>query len=360
MAVVTVKELIESGVHFGHQARLWNPKMRSFIHGKKNKIHVIDLKETVRGLLRGRHFLYRLAAAGAQILFVGTKRQIKEVVAGEAERVNMPVVIERWIGGTLTNYHTIRSRLDRLDDLEKLEVDGTFEKHSKKAQSMMRREMRKIRRNLGGVRNLEGLPGAMVVIDPKHEEIAVKEAAKMNVPVVAILDTDCDPDWIDIPIPGNDDALRSVQLLLTSLVDSIVEGKQNMVAEANRFRSEVPQIRGREEQRGRAGGRSGGRSGGRRGGPPPRSDAGGARSAPGGRFADKRSGTAESVSFGRQTEEEVQASKAVPADKPAEGSTPPAAQPDAAQPDAVQPPTAQPDAAKPDAPSSGSDANPGT
>ncbi len=245
MAVVTAKQLIESGVHFGHQASLWNPKMGRYIHGKKNLIHVIDVRQTVRGLLRARHFLFRLAAGGAQILFVGTKRQIKDVTAGEAERVGMPVVTERWIGGTLTNYHTIRSRLDRLDELERLEADGTLAKYSKKRQSMLRREMRKIRRNLGGVRTLEGLPGAMVVIDPRHEDIAVKEAAKMNVPVIGILDTDCDPDLIDIPIPGNDDALRSVQLLLGSLVDAVVDGRQNMDA-GMQLRTAVPEIRGRD------------------------------------------------------------------------------------------------------------------
>lgn len=322
MARVTVNELIESGVHFGHQASQWNPKMKGFIHGKKNQIHVIDLKETIKGLLRSKHFVGRLTAAGAQILFVGTKRQIKEVVASEAARVGMPVVTERWIGGTLTNYHTIRSRLDRLEELEKLETDGGMEKHSKKAQSMMRREMRKIRRNLGGVRNLEGLPGCMVVIDPKHEDIAVKEAAKMNVPVVAILDTDCDPGLIDIPIPGNDDALRSVSLLLHQLVDSAVNGKANMVAEDQRIRTMVPEIKGREEQRQQRGGGRG------RGGPGGRGGFGGGggggdRSASG-RFGDSttKGGPATSVSFGRQTEEEMaQATKkdgdAAPADAPA-------------------------------------------
>ncbi|MCB9881638.1 MAG: 30S ribosomal protein S2 [Planctomycetes bacterium] len=302
MARVTVNELIESGVHFGHQASQWNPKMKGFIHGKKNQIHVIDLKETIKGLLRARHFVGRLAAAGAQVLFVGTKRQLKEVVGSEAARVGMPVVTERWIGGTLTNYHTIRSRLDRLEELEKLETDGLLDKYSKKAQSTMRREMRKIRRNLGGVRNLEGLPGCMVVVDPKHEDIAVKEAAKMNVPVVAILDTDCDPDLIDIPIPGNDDALRSVALLLHQIVDAAVDGRANMVSEDQRFRAVVPEIRGREEQRQqqRRGGGGGAPGGGPRGG-------GGGRSASG-RFADAQGGgPASSVSFGRQTEEELAA-----------------------------------------------------
>ncbi|HMQ22758.1 MAG TPA: 30S ribosomal protein S2 [Planctomycetota bacterium] len=330
MARVTVNELIESGVHFGHQASQWNPKMKGFIHGKKNKIHVIDLKETIKGLLRARHFVGRLSSAGAQILFVGTKRQLKEVVASEAARVGMPVVTERWIGGTLTNYHTIRSRLDRLEELEKLETDGMMEKYSKKAQSTMRREMRKIRRNLGGVRNLEGLPGCMVVVDPKHEEIAVKEAAKMNVPVVAILDTDCDPGLIDIPIPGNDDALRSVALLLQQIVDAAVDGRANMVAEDQRFRTVVPELRGREEQRQQQqGGQR--RGGGGHGGP---GGGGGQRGGGGGRTASGRfrgaatGGPAASVSFGRQTEEELEvATKGEDAPVPAPedaGATPPA------------------------------------
>lgn len=342
MAVVTVKELVDSGVHFGHRASMWNPKMRAYIYGKKNLIHVIDLKETIRGLLRGRHFLHRLASAGAQILFVGTKRQIKEVVAAEAERVGMPVVTERWIGGTLTNYHTIRSRLDRLDELEKLESEGTLEKYSKKAQSTLRREMRKIRRNLGGVRNLVGLPGALVVIDPKHEDIAVKEAAKMNVPVLAVLDTDCNPDFVDIRIPGNDDALRSVQLLLAALVDAVVEGRQNMDVTAAQFRSEVPEIRGREEARARPMRPGLGR------GPQPGRVASG-------RFADKRAeGPADAVSFGRQTEEELAAQK-----KPAAASAAPAESAPAApegteqQPAASEKPAApepSQEAAEPDAP----------
>ncbi len=161
METVSLQQLIDAGVHFGCRVSRWNPKMAPYIHGRRNLIHVIDLRETIKGLLRGRHFLFKMASAGAQVLFVGTKRQIKDLMASEAERVNMPVVTERWIGGTLTNYHTIRSRLERLEELEKLEADGTFEKYSKKLQSRMRREMRKIHRNLGGLRKgfLEDLFG---------------------------------------------------------------------------------------------------------------------------------------------------------------------------------------------------------
>ena len=247
MPIVTVQQLVDRGVHFGHQASHWNPKMRPYIHGKRNLIHVIDLRETIKGLLRARNFLMRMASKKAQILFVGTKRQIKDIVASEAERCGMPVVTERWIGGTLTNYNTIRRRLERLEELERLETEGTMEKFSKKIQSRMRREMRKIRRNLGGLRELAGMPGAVVIIDPKREDIAVLEAAKTNVPIIAILDTDCDPDMIDIPVPGNDDALRSVEILLSKLVDAVIEGKANP-ADGDFFNSEIPELRGREEQ----------------------------------------------------------------------------------------------------------------
>ncbi len=323
MPIVTVQELVESGVHFGHQTKLWNPKMRPFIYTKRNLIHIIDLKETIRGLLRARHFLFRLAACGAQILYVGTKKQLKELVAAEAQRAGMPVVTERWVGGTLTNYHTIRSRLDRLVLLEQMDADGSMDRLSKKAQSRLRREIRKIRRNLEGIRNLEGLPGAVIVIDPKREDIAVKEAIKMNVPVVAILDTDCDPELIDIPIPGNDDALRSVQALLTKLTDAILEGRRNMDQEAIQFRSEIPQVTGREDRRDRRFGRGG-------------------RPAATGRFADRRGGKADSVSFGGRTDEELLASAGAPAKEVAAPSDGSAGEPGAAETPPAAGPAAQP------------------
>src|SRR5690606_21859345 len=198
--LVTVQELIDAGVHFGHQASRWNPKMKPFIRGKRHRIHVIDLEETVRGLYRACHFIRHIAATGAQIMFLGTKRQIRAVVLAEAQRCGMPAVTERWIGGTLTNFATVRERLSRLEELEAMEASGVMEKFKKKDQASLRREMGKIRRNLEGVRQLYGLPGALVVVDPRREDNSIREARRMNVPVVAILDTDCDPASADIAI----------------------------------------------------------------------------------------------------------------------------------------------------------------
>ncbi|MEY3161766.1 MAG: ribosomal protein, partial [Planctomycetota bacterium] len=226
MPLVTAQELIDAGVHYGHQASRWNPKMKPFIHGTRHKIHIINLEETIRGLYRATHFLRQLAATGAQVLFLGTKRQIRPVVETEAKRCGMPSVTERWIGGTLSNFATVRERLTRLIELETMETQGVLEKHKKKAQSTMRREMKKIRRNLEGVRELNGLPGAIIVVDPRREDNAVREAARMNVPVICILDTDCDPDYADIVIPANDDAMSSVQLIMTRLTDAIAEGRK--------------------------------------------------------------------------------------------------------------------------------------
>jgi len=326
VAIISIEELVEAGVHFGHQSRLWNPKMKPFIFAKKNLIHIIDLKQTIRGFLRARHFLGRLASSGAQILVVGTKKQLRELVASEAKRADQPFVIERWIGGTLTNYNTIRKRLDHLIHLEELEENGQMERFSKKQQSRLRREMRKIRRNLDGIRNLKGLPGCVLVIDPKREEIAVKEAAKMNVPVVAILDTDCDPKMVDIPIPANDDALRSVQVLLSKLMDAVITGKANMDENAPRFRSEIPELSGRSPRRG-----------GGRGGPG------------GGRYPSRPTGgRADTVSFGRPTDdEEGKAAVAKGAAEAGETPAPPAPAPEGAAPEAATPEAKAPEAPPP-------------
>ena len=226
--IVDVKTLREAGVHFGHQMSRWNPKMAPYIQAKLNSVHIINLKETIRGILRARHFLFRLASSDEQVLIVGTKRQVRSVVEAEAARAEMPCVTERWIGGCLTNYQTIRSRLKRLEELEALEASGKVAGYSKKEQSRIRREHRKIHRNLGGIRNMDTLPGAVIVADPKRENIAVAEANCLSIPVVAILDTDCDPDLVDIPIPGNDDAMRSVQVILQLLVDAVIEGKKQV------------------------------------------------------------------------------------------------------------------------------------
>lgn len=258
MAIVQVKDLIEAGVHFGHRASRWNPKMRPYIYGKRNLIHIIDLRETVRGLLRAYRYLQKVASSGGLIVFVGTKRQAREAVEREAGRAGMPFVSERWLGGTLTNYRTIRDRLNRLHELEGLwlppgedhkKMDmpaymkgmlnpaGKFEVHlappgaaihgySKKMVAQLNRELTKIQRNLSGIREMNRPPQAMVVIDPKREHIAVKEAARMGVPTVALIDTDSDPDLVDLPIPGNDDSIRSIELVLAKLADAILEGKR--------------------------------------------------------------------------------------------------------------------------------------
>ena len=227
MAKLDIESLVESGVHFGHRVSRWNPKMEKFIYGKRNLIHIIDLVETVRGVVRAARFVRNVVAAGHQVVIVGTKRQIRNVVLTEAQRCNMPYVNERWLGGTLTNFTTVRSRLKRLDKLEDLENTGKMLELPKKSQSFLTRELTRIRRNLDGIRHMERLPGAMIVIDTRKEYIAVNEANRLGIPIVAILDTDCDPTKVDFPIPGNDDAMRSVQALLGPLVDSICEGKAN-------------------------------------------------------------------------------------------------------------------------------------
>lgn len=224
MITVPVKDLLEAGVHFGCRASRWNPRMKPFIFGRRNQIHIIDLKETLRGLIKGATFLQRLAAEGQQVLFVGTKRQAQTVVAEQARRVNMPFVNERWLGGTLTNFVTIRTRLRRLVDLEETETSGRAAAMSKKALAQFNREKRKIHRNLDGLRLMEKLPGAIVVVDPNREHNAIKEASKLGIPLVAILDTDCDPSMIDVPIPANDDSMRSITLLLGKLADAVAAG----------------------------------------------------------------------------------------------------------------------------------------
>jgi len=225
LALISVKSLLEAGVHFGHRASRWNPKMAPYIFGKRNLIHIINLRETVRGLVRSYHFLNKLTAEGHQILFVGTKKQAKSVIKEEADKCGMHYVSERWLGGTLTNFTTIRKRLARLEELERMEEDGSMGKLSKKLASSLRREKKKIHRNLEGIRKMNRHPGAIVVVDPQRERIAVLEAAKLNIPVIALMDTDSDPSIIDIPIPGNDDAMRSIEVVLTKLTEAIQSGR---------------------------------------------------------------------------------------------------------------------------------------
>ena len=317
MPLVTVQELIDAGAHFGHQASRWNPKMKPFIHGKKHKIHIINLQETIRGLYQACHFLRKLASTGAQILFLGTKKQIRTVVETESKRCNMPGITERWIGGSLTNFAVVRERLKRLEELEAMEADGTLEKFKKKDQSMLRREMRKIKRNLEGLKDLRSLPGAIVVVDPRREEITVKEATRMNVPVVCILDTDCDPGPVDIVIPANDDAMSSVQLLLSKLADAVIEGRANADegALAAAAKSAEGDLRARAVPGRKA---SGDRPGGRgRGGPRGGQGGGGGGGGGGGRFARRPGGGRfERPGAGPQADSISIGGEATAADKP--------------------------------------------
>jgi len=225
LALVTLKELLDAGVHYGHRTSRRNPKMDKYIFGKRNAIHIIDLRETVRGLVKAARFGQRLGQEGQTILLVGTKQQAASIVEEAAARAQMPCVSNRWLGGTLTNFKTIRSRLGRLEELERLEETGEINQFSKKMISSLQREKRKIKENLEGIRNMTRRPAALVVIDPKVEKIAVAEARKLKIPVVALVDTDSDPSPIDIVIPGNDDAIRSIQLTLNKIVDSYVAGR---------------------------------------------------------------------------------------------------------------------------------------
>lgn len=250
MESITVDKLLENGVHFGHRASRWNPKMERYIHGKRNAIHIIDLEQTVRGLVRARNFLQAVAAEGGHILWVGTKRSAREAVRSSASRTKQPFVTERWLGGALTNFKTIRSRLGRLSELEGLEDDGSVALLSKKEQARLRNEKKKLLKNLDGIRLLDKLPACLVVVDPKNELIAVAEANKMQIPVIAILDTDCDPDCVDVAIPGNDDAMRSVNMLLSLLGDAVEEGGRAWaVVLAEREKIEAAQRREEEQKR---------------------------------------------------------------------------------------------------------------
>ncbi len=230
MASELVRQLVDSGIHYGHRVSRWNPKMAPYIFGKRNTIHILDIRETVKGLLRAKKFIAQLVAKGEDVLFVGTKRQARLQVETQSKRVGMPYVTERWLGGTLTNFRTIRSRLARLEELEKAELDGTALQYSKKMISMRKRELDKIKTNLDGIRTMTRLPGALIVIDVHREHNAVREARKLSIPTVCLIDTDSDPDFADIPIPGNDDAIRAIDTILVHLADAVEEGKKGRLA----------------------------------------------------------------------------------------------------------------------------------
>lgn len=220
-----VKQLVEAGAHFGHRVSRWNPKMAPYIYGRKNLIHIIDIRETLRGLLRAKKYLSQVAAGGSLVLFVGTKKQASDIVQREAARCGMPFVSERWLGGALTNFRTIRSRLGRLEELEALIHSDELKTYSKKMQSALNREYRKIYRNLNGLRTLNRAPECLVIIDPNKEKNAVKEAKRLGITTVALIDTDCNPDLIDLPIPGNDDGIRSIDLIVSQLADGVLAGR---------------------------------------------------------------------------------------------------------------------------------------
>lgn len=224
MASISMKELLEAGVHFGHQTRRWNPKMKPYIFGARNGIHIIDLQKTVRLFKTAYDFTARTVSEGYSILFVGTKKQAHDSIVEESERCGMFYVVNRWLGGTLTNFQTIKKSVGRLKELEGMIKDGSISRYTKKEALQMEKEVVKLERNLGGIKNMDELPGALFVIDPKRERIAVREARKLGIPVVAIADTNCDPDEIDFIIPGNDDAIRAIRLICSKIADAAIEG----------------------------------------------------------------------------------------------------------------------------------------
>ena len=226
MSVISMKQLLEAGVHFGHQTRRWNPKMKKFIFTERNGIYIIDLQKTVKKVEEAYFFLRDVAMEGKSILFVGTKKQAQESIESEALRSGQYFVANRWLGGMLTNFKTIRSRVERLNQIDKMEESGEFALLPKKEVINLIHEREKLEKNLGGIRNMTELPGALFIVDPRKEHLAVAEARNLGIPIVAIVDTNCDPDEIDFPIPGNDDAIRAVKLIAAKMADAVIEGKQ--------------------------------------------------------------------------------------------------------------------------------------
>ena len=226
MAVTTMKALLEAGVHFGHQTKRWNPKMAKYIYATRNDIHIIDLQISVDHVEAAYQFVKNISAEGKSVLFVGTKKQAQEAIKAEAERCDMYYINQRWLGGTLTNFKTIRTRIDRLNKINQMELIGEFELLPKKEVLKLKAERDKLEQNLGGIKNMRNLPGCLFVVDLKREENAVREARKLNIPIVAVVDTNCDPDLVDYVIPGNDDAIRAIQLFASIIADAVIEGRQ--------------------------------------------------------------------------------------------------------------------------------------
>ena len=242
MSVITMKQLLEAGVHFGHQTRRWNPKMAEYIYTERNGIYIINLQKTVKKIVEAYDFVRSIAESGESILFVGTKKQAQESIKEEAERVGMYFVNARWLGGMLTNFKTIQKRIERLNQLKKMEEDGTFDLLTKKEATKLKLEIEKLEKYLGGIKEMKKLPGALFVVDPRKEKIAVAEAKKLGIPVVAIVDTNCDPDEVDYVIPGNDDAIRAVKLIASTMANAIIEGRQGedaLVAENDSVEEEA-------------------------------------------------------------------------------------------------------------------------
>lgn len=242
MAVINMKELLEAGVHFGHQTRRWNPKMKPYIFGARNGIHIIDLQKTVRLFKITYDFVVRTVSEGYSVLYVGTKKQGHDAIIEESERCGMFYVVNRWLGGTLTNFSTIRKSVARLKELERMKEDGTINRYTKKEILKMEKELFKLQRNLGGIKDMDELPGALFVIDPKREKIAVREGRKLGIPVIAIADSNCDPDEIDFIIPGNDDAIRAIRLVCSKIADACIEGhnlaEERLKAEAEALKEQ--------------------------------------------------------------------------------------------------------------------------
>ncbi len=245
MSVISMKQLLEAGVHFGHQTRRWNPKMAEYIFTERNGIYIIDLQKTVRKMEEAYYFIRDTVVDGGDILFVGTKKQAQDAIRQEAERCGMYYVNNRWLGGMMTNFKTIRKRIDRLNELQKMEEDGIFDVLPKKEVIKLRLEMEKLEKNLGGIREMRRAPAALFVVDPRKERIAILEAKKLGIPIVAIVDTNCDPDEVDYVIPGNDDAIRAVKLIASKMADAVIESRQGEQMEAE---EENKQTEENEEQ----------------------------------------------------------------------------------------------------------------
>ena len=242
MSVISMKQLLEAGVHFGHQTRRWNPKMAEYIFTERNGIYIIDLQKTVKKIEEAYAFVKSVAEAGQEVLFVGTKKQAQDSIKEEAERIGMYWVNARWLGGMMTNFKTIKKRIDRLEQLTKMEEDGTFDLLPKKEVLNLKAEREKLEKYLGGIKNMKKLPGALFVVDPRKEKIAIEEAKKLGIPVVAIVDTNCDPEDIDYVIPGNDDAIRAVKLIASTIANAVIEGKQGTDAVGAAAKDEAEEV----------------------------------------------------------------------------------------------------------------------